>query len=270
MNSSGFGEHLALLRRRHAVLQSEVCQVMGWPHTSTLSRIESGRIAVDRATAERLAEALALATEETRSLLAAGGFLPDDEDVLAARAAVDPFLTDLRHGAWLLDFRWIVHAANPPFYGLSRDPGAAVARVPGMHALEIVVDPALADPEWYADPPWETHVASLLGQFRAQNRSHETEPWYRDVTRRLLRFPIVRELWDQVSLTVPRPLVNVGFNRASSGATYMVVSSPLASDPRFELIQCVPTNDVAHAETARFYHRGLAAIVERSEVRNLS
>lgn len=260
MDSHAFGEQLALLRRRHGALQSEVCREIGWPHPSTLSRIESGRTQVNRETALRLAEALALTPEETRSLLAAGRFVPDDADVRAACTVVEPLLATLPHGAWLLDFRWVVHRANPVFWGMAGDPHRALARMPGFHALEIAVDPTLADPDWYADPPWEAHVASLIGQFRAQNRASEHETWYRAVVRRLLRYPIVRTLWDRVSLTVPRPLVNVGFNRMASGATYMLVSSPLASDPRFELVQSIPTNREAHEETAMLYARGIEAL----------
>jgi transcriptional regulator with XRE-family HTH domain len=251
-----FGETLALLRRRHGVRQQELVTDMGWANPSTLSRIESGRTPVDRDLAERLSDALALPPQERALLLAAGAIVPDEQDVALALAAVQPYLDALPHPASLIDFRWVLHAINAAYCGQALDPDALARRVPGLHLIELFADTAIVDAARYVAPPWDGMLASMVGQFRAQHRFAEDAPWFRDIARRVLRFPVVRAHWDGAATGPPRPLTNVGFARISGDAEYMLVSSPLSVDPRFEFVQFVPLNDAARARNARQRERG--------------
>jgi transcriptional regulator with XRE-family HTH domain len=86
----------ALLRRyreRAGFSQARLAQLSGLDH-SYLSRLESGRRMPTREVVLRLAEALALGSEETDRLLVAAGFAP-----VSSRAALDP---DLEQAARLL------------------------------------------------------------------------------------------------------------------------------------------------------------------------
>jgi hypothetical protein len=103
----------------------------------------------------------------------------------------------------------------------------------------------------------EVHLKSFqvaqIAAFKTENHQYQNESWYKKLIQSLMKYPEFRELWPKVGLEeYHKKLYEYEYKRFEGEydgkrqtLDFHLFTSRLITDPRFQVVLCVPTNKEA-------------------------
>jgi transcriptional regulator with XRE-family HTH domain len=226
--------------------------------TGYLQRLESGRVVQpERATVEKVLEALGARFDERREVLGLFGYAvaaarPDAADLAWARDLSRHQLAEANFPTYVLDCAHRLVSWNcylPRLLG--RRPADPLADLAERSLLMAWFDdaglfPMVAEPDLF--------LPALVRALRYEMRQFRAEPWYPELLDGLNRLPRFRQAWasveaeEQPPASAARALVPVRLVVPGAGRLQFRLSSePFTRDSRFRIVYLFPADPATMA-----------------------
>lgn len=222
--------------------------------TGYLQRVESGKVAQpERATVERILDALGARYSERREILESFGYVvwippPNEDDIAWACAVSRRELQEFPFPAYVLDCTTRLLAWNrsfPRLLGVVPD-DPLLARLARRSLLELWFAPASPLTSLVAEP--EVFLPALIRALRHETRQFHSEGWYQEVLARLMELPRFRHYWAVVEQKpepagAARALVPLRLAVPGAGLLQFRLSAePFTWDARFRVVYYFPSD----------------------------
>lgn len=264
MINATIGGSIKDFRIKKRLSQLDVSLRIGWTDASRLSKIEQGRVAKpSREIINKLMVALELTNQEMGEFLYSAGYLPTDEEVNEAIINVKDKIDQWPYPAYLIDISWRWLYTNL----LTLE---AVCYPSDWKDQLIKVKPNFLEAAFL--PKEEFAIEVLKGEdkdnlkpftiaqiaaFKAENLRFQEEKWYKDLVRKLMKYPLFRKLWPTIDNDIYKKklfeyeykILTGKYRNKKQSLHFHVIASRIINNPRFSVMLYYPANQ----ETYEFY-----------------